>query len=96
MTITQTVDIPSIPQSGTQDRHITIPREVPAGATIITFTPAPKETTVPSDAVSSATKQTKGERDKEIYTRYAEELNKEAMDVLSYQNYFLDAEDSKT
>jgi hypothetical protein len=77
MTITQTVEI-------TEDRRITIPREVPTGATIITFTPAP------------TAKQTRGERDKEIYARYAEELNKEALDVLSYQNYFLDAEDSQT
>jgi hypothetical protein len=78
MTITQTVEI-------TDDRRITVPREVPTGATIITFTPAP-----------SAAKQMRGERDKEIYARYADELNKEAMDVLSYQNYFLDAEDSQT
>ena len=37
MTITQTIDIPA-------DRRITIevPREIPSGATIITFTPAPK------------------------------------------------------
>jgi hypothetical protein len=84
MTIKQTIDIPT-------NHRITldVPREVPAGATIITFTPAPKET-------ASITKQTRGERDKEIYARYAEELNKEAMDVLSYQNYFLDAEDSQT
>ena len=37
MTITQTIDIPL-------DRRITleVPREIPSGATIITFTPAPK------------------------------------------------------
>ena len=37
MTITQTIDIPA-------DRRITleVPREIPSGATIITFTPAPK------------------------------------------------------
>jgi len=37
MTITQTIDIPA-------DRHITVPREVPTGATIIAFTPAKAET----------------------------------------------------
>ena len=35
MTITQTIDIPA-------DRRITLPREVPTGRTIITFTPAPE------------------------------------------------------
>ena len=37
MTITQTVDIPA-------DRRITLelPREIPAGRTILTFTPAPE------------------------------------------------------
>jgi len=37
MTITQTIDIPA-------DRRITVPREVPTGATIIAFTPAKAET----------------------------------------------------
>jgi ABC-type multidrug transport system fused ATPase/permease subunit len=74
MTITQTVDIPGIPQSGAQDRRITIPREVPAGATIITFTPA------------SIVKRKNTEAEEiELINRHADELNKEAMDVLSYQ-----------
>jgi len=33
MTITQTIDIPA-------DRRITVPREVPTGRVILTFTPA--------------------------------------------------------
>jgi len=37
MTITQTIDIPA-------DRRITVPCEVPTGATIIAFTPARAET----------------------------------------------------
>ena len=35
MTMTQTIDIPA-------DRRVTLPREVPTGRTILTFTPAPK------------------------------------------------------
>ena len=35
MTITQTVEIPA-------DRRITVPREVPTGAVILTFTPVAK------------------------------------------------------
>jgi len=37
MTITQTIDIPA-------DRRITVPREVPTGPVILTFTPAKTET----------------------------------------------------
>ena len=35
MTITQTVDIPA-------DRRITVPREVPTGRVVLTFTPMPE------------------------------------------------------
>jgi hypothetical protein len=68
MTITQTVDIPA-------SRRLTIdvPREVPEGRAILTFTPAP--------AVKSSEA-----RDIEIINKNAERLNREAMDVLSYQN----------
>ncbi|MCL2147211.1 MAG: hypothetical protein FWH52_05330 [Synergistaceae bacterium] len=69
MTITQTVDIPV-------SRKITleVPREIPAGKTIITFTP------------SSAIKKKMTEKEEiEYINRNAKSLNKEAMDVLSYQ-----------
>ena len=35
MTMTQTIDVPA-------DRRITLPREVPTGPVVFTFTPAPK------------------------------------------------------
>ena len=35
MTMTQTIDVPA-------DRRITLPREVPTGPVVITFTPAPQ------------------------------------------------------
>jgi len=40
MTITQTIDIPA-------DRRITVPREVPTGPVILTFTPASAAKTEP-------------------------------------------------
>ena len=72
MNITQTVEIP--------DSHrliIDVPREVPAGMAILTFTPAPIVTEVSerSDA-----------RDMELINRNAERLNRETLDVLSFQS----------
>jgi hypothetical protein len=81
MTITQTVEI-------TDNRRITIPREVPTGATIITFTPAPK------GAVSSAKKKYSEEEEREYINLNAERLNKEMEDFLSYQNWFGESESS--
>jgi hypothetical protein len=81
MTITQTIDIPT-------NHRITldVPREVPAGATIITFTPA-----------SSVKRRNTEAEEIELINRHADELNKEALDVLSYQNLdFLWQEDSQT
>ena len=76
MSVTQTVEI-------TASRRITVdvPQEIPLGRTILTFTPAPAD---------------KGyfqreARDIEIINQNAEELNREAMDVLSYQDLYLDA-----
>jgi hypothetical protein len=76
MTVTQTVDIPE-----SHRLVIDVPREVPAGRSIISFNtvPAGKTPVKSSD-----------ERDIEIINRNAERLNREAMDVLSYQNMFLD------
>jgi len=70
MTITQTVEIPA-------DRRliIEVPREIPVGKTILSFTPA------------SAVKEKMSEAQEiEHINRNAERLNREAMDVLSYQN----------
>jgi hypothetical protein len=66
MTIEQTVEIPA-------DHRLTIdvPREVPAGTVILTFTPA--EAAEKSEA-----------RDIERINRHAERLNREALDVLSF------------
>ena len=70
MTITQTVDIPA-------DRRLAIdvPSEIPAGATIITFTPA-----------STIKKKMTDAEELELINRNAEWLNREAMDVFLYQN----------
>ena len=75
MTITQTLDIPA-------DRRITleVPREIPAGRTIIAFTPAKAE----------VKPRMTEEEERAIFEKYADELNAEAMDVLSYQNMYLD------
>ena len=76
MSITQTVEI-------TASRRITVdvPQEVPLGKAILTFTPAP---------VDRKPVQRSEVRDIEIINRNAEELNREAMDVLSYQDLYLD------
>ena len=78
MTITQTVEVPA-------SRRITIevPREIPPGATIITFTPATLEATAASSSIKR--KMTEAE-ELELINRNAESLNKEAMDALSYQD----------
>ena len=62
------------------DRRIVleVPSEVPTGTVILTFTPA-KASTERSEA-----------RDIEIFKKYADELNAEALDVLSYQQQYID------
>ena len=74
MTIEQTIEVPA-------SRRITIdiPREIPVGRTIIAFTPVP--------AVKERMTE---EQEIELINRNAERLNAEAMDVLSYQNMYLD------
>jgi hypothetical protein len=70
MSIMQTVEIP--------DSHrltIEVPCEVPAGRTILTFTPAPAVMEKMSEA-----------QELELINANAERLNREALDVLSYQN----------
>ena len=70
MTITQTVEIPA-------DHRLIIdaPREIPAGKTIITFTPARTE------KISKMTEK----EEIEWINKNIEWLNNEAMDNLSYQ-----------
>ena len=77
MTVTQTIDIP-------ENRRITldIPREIPTGRIIIAFTAVSEKET---DAVAN-TNPEYNVRDVELIKLNAEQLNSEAMDVLSYQN----------
>jgi hypothetical protein len=66
MSITKTVDIPE-----SHRLTIDVPQEVPAGKTLLTFTPASE--------LSEA-------QDIELINRNAERLNRETMDVLSFQS----------
>ena len=81
MTITQTIDIPA-------DRRLTIevPRELPAGRTIIAYTPAkPAKTLSRGEALlQRAAQMTESEKIAQI-NRHADQLNKEALDALSDQ-----------
>ena len=80
MTITQTVEIPA-----NRRLIIDVPQEVPAGKTILSFTPAP----VVKERMSEA-------QEIEIINRNADRLNRETMDILSYQNWFSESEISET
>ena len=74
MVIEQVVDVPD-----TRRLIIDVPREIPAGRTILTFTPA-------SAPAEKAADRPAGEaRDIEIINRNADRLNREMVDVLSYQ-----------
>ena len=77
MTITQTIDIPA-------DRRITVPREVPIGPVVLTFTPA--KTVKPS--------RMSEDEELEHINRNADRLNAEALDVLSYQVPLWDDEET--
>jgi len=68
MSVTQTVEIPA-------SRRLTIdvPREVPTGSVILTFTPAAKRKMTEAEEI-------------EYINRNAEWLNREADDVLLYQD----------
>jgi hypothetical protein len=76
MTITQTVDIPA-------DRRIffEVPPQIPTGKITLTFTPV---------SASKEPIKNSAERDLEIINKNAERLNSEALDVLSYQDMYLD------
>jgi hypothetical protein len=70
MSVTQTIEIPT-------DHRLTIdvPREIPAGRAILTFTPA-----------SAIREEMSQEQELEFINQNAERLNREALDVLSFQN----------
>ena len=75
MNITQTVEIPV-----NHRLTIDVPPEVPVGRAEIRFFPA-----------SAGKERMSEEQEMEIINRNAERLNAEAMDVLSYQNIYLDS-----
>jgi hypothetical protein len=84
MSVTQTVEIPA-----SHRLVIDVPGEVPAGKAILTFTPAvaKKPADLWSEALRSEDqkpKMTEAE-EMEYISRNAERLNREALDVLSYQ-----------
>jgi hypothetical protein len=66
MSVTQTVEIPA-----SHRLTIDVPSEVPAGPTVLTFTPAPK-------------RKLTAEEEREYIKRNAEWLNKQAEDNLEY------------
>jgi hypothetical protein len=74
-TIERTVDVPA-------DHRLFI--EVPAGRTILTFTPVPAKRRL--SAMSKEEIAALEARDRELFELHAEELNAEALDVLSYQS----------
>jgi len=74
MCITQTIEIPA-----SHRLTIDVPPEVPAGRAEIRFFP-----------VSAGKERMTEEQEIELINRNAERLNAEAMDVLSYQNMYLD------
>ena len=81
MTIEQTIEVPA-------SRRITldVPSQIPVGRVIVAFTPVPKA--VPSKSLSGSKVTLTAEeeaQDKELYAIHAEELNREAEDVLLYQ-----------
>jgi len=69
MTIEQTIEVPP-----SHRLTIDVPREIPVGRTIIAFTPA-----------SAGKKRMTEAEEMELFRLHADELNAEAMDVLSYQ-----------
>jgi hypothetical protein len=79
MSVTQTVEIPV-----NHKLTIDVPPEVPAGRAEIIFFPV---------SVDKKPIQKSEARDIEIINKNAERLNREAMDVLSYQNFYLDSLD---
>jgi hypothetical protein len=92
MTIEQIVEIPT-------NRRITleVPQEIPAGRVTLTFTPVltsfpAGRTAVPSEArgierdAVYLKRKAREAQDRELFELHADELNAEALDVLSYQS----------
>jgi hypothetical protein len=92
MTIEQIVEIPT-------NRRITleVPWEIPAGGVALTFTPVPASFPAGRMAASSEARgierdavylnrKAREARDRELFELHADELNAEALDVLSYQS----------
>ena len=78
MTITQTVEIPA-----NRRLIIEVPREIPAGRTILSFTPAPIVKTLSrGEALLQKAAQMTEEEKIEQIDRHVDELNNEALDVL--------------
>ncbi|MDR1447263.1 MAG: hypothetical protein LBI90_10260 [Treponema sp.] len=81
MTIEQTVEIPA-----NHRLTIEVPREVPAGPVVLAFTPAGEARTDGSrDTPEYLRRKAREAEDIELFKLYAEELNREAEDVLKYQ-----------
>jgi hypothetical protein len=78
MRITQTVEIPA-----NHRLTIDVPPEVPTGQAKLYFFP-----------ISAGKEKMSEAQEIELINRNAERLNAEAMDVLSYQNMYLDLLDS--
>jgi len=75
MTLTQTVEVPASHQL-----VVNVPREIPAGPVVLTFTPATaKKPTAPAKPRMTA------EEEKAYFELHAEELNREVEDALLYQ-----------
>jgi hypothetical protein len=70
MTIEQTVEVPA-----NRRLIIDVPCEIPAGRTFLTFTPA-----------SAVRERIPEAQEIELINRNAERLNREALDVLSFQS----------
>ncbi|GMO42407.1 MAG: hypothetical protein Pg6C_03910 [Treponemataceae bacterium] len=87
MTIERTVEIPA-----SHWLTLEVPREIPAGRTIVAFTPVPAAPPLNAAerrqrylAMGAAERAVEDAREAEIINRNAERLNREMEDVLAYQ-----------
>ncbi|GHV12533.1 hypothetical protein FACS189491_05700 [Spirochaetia bacterium] len=86
MTIQQTVDIPV-----SHRLTIEVPREVPAGRVVLAFTPEGEAPTGGSrDTPEYLRRKAMEWKDAEFFKLHADELNREAEDVLKYQGDIFD------
>ena len=74
MTMTQTIDIPA-------NRRVTLPRKIPVGATIITFTPVVPKTAIafgvnkPEQGINAALRRAQGAWKNNPWTNHLEDVN---------------------